>query len=107
MSMAMMAAVVGSITAYVVLFIATAQARMGEVVSRRATARASAEAGLVIATQKLWNEATLPYPQGCPAGATQTVTEQVNTATGPQPVQITVTNCGSGNPHTLTAQVTY
>ena len=105
-------ALVCAVAAYVVLMAATSEARRAKFFRERTEARHLAEAGLVVAMQKLWNESVTPYPPGCPAGGTATATEAVDTngngvdASDPT-VAVTVVNCGVGNQHTLQATVSY
>ena len=101
-------ATLASIAAYAILFVATSQARLGQFSRERMSSRNLAEAGLVIAMQKLWVDPNYPT---CPTpGTTVTTTETVHTSgvITPDPtVEITVTNCGAGNLHTLRARAAY
>ncbi len=111
-----MTALVCSIAAYFILIVSLSQARIGAALERRTQARHLAEAGLVIAMQKLKAEATTPYPPGCVGGnigSTMTTPEFVDTnniggAAAPDPaVQITVTNCGPARSHRLSARAVF
>lgn len=102
-------AVVFAIAAAAVLALSVASSQSAGNREGRLRARFAAESALVIAYQKLWNEATTAYPPGCPAGAAQgATTETVDTGNGlPMQVTVTVTNCGAGNEHKVTAKVSY
>lgn len=90
-------AVLCAVGAYVVLLMATAQARHGKFFRQRTTARYAAEAALVQAMQKLWVS-----PAYCGG------TENVNVPGGTEPVVVTVTNCGAAVPgKTISAKATY
>ena len=98
-AMALISAVTGGIAAWSVLFVATAQARQAGLFRERTDARYLAEAGLVIARERLWAS-----PAYC--GGTESV--DINgDGTGDVNVAVTVTNCGAGNPHQVTVQAVY
>lgn len=106
-------AIISAIAVYTILFIAMAHARFAKAQRQTAQARYPTEAGLVVAMQKLRNEAAVPYPASCTGGnvgTTQITTELVDTngdSIGDKPVQITVTNCGVGNRHLVSARMTF
>ncbi len=105
-----MTALICGIAAYAVLQVSVSEARHTKFMKGRVGARYLSEAAIVIAKEKLWNEATTPYPPGCAAGGTMTTTESVDTdgnGVGDTNVNVTVTNCGSGNRHAVTASSTY
>ena len=120
---AMATALLCSIAAFAVLFMATSQARLGWLYQGRAEARYLAEAGLVIATQKLMAD-----PNYCPGGVcTRDPADPINgsgiNCEGPERVDtngdgdtldpedavvaVTVTNCGMGNAHVIGGKVLY
>ncbi len=105
-----MTALICGIAAYAVLQASVSEARHTKFMKGRVGARYLSEAALIIAKEKLWNEATTPYPPGCAAGGMMTMTELVDTngdGTGDTPVNVTITNCGAGNQHTIAAKATY
>jgi len=103
-------AVVFAIMAAAVLMMSVASNQSAGNREGRLRSRFAAESALVIAYEKLWNESTVPYPPGCPPGSNQ-VNELVDTDGAgpllPVSVQVTVTNCGAGNEHKVTAKVSY
>ena len=113
---AMATALLCSIAAFAVIFMAMFNARQSTFYRDRAQSRYLAEAALVIAMQKLRNEATTPYPSDCTGGnvgTNRTANEFIDTngdgtTALPDPqVAVTVTNCGAGRPHAITATVPY
>lgn len=92
LSMAIIVALIGAIASYALLTIAISNARQARFYRTRLPARYAAEAAIVWAQQQL-----SVSPGFC--GGTHTV--------GGVPVSVTVTNCVAGNPHTLSAKVTY
>jgi Tfp pilus assembly protein PilX len=110
----MISALVAAIVAYAELFVSASQAKHARFYRERTDARYLAEAAIVIAREKLFNEAATPFPPGCPPGGTQTVTEHVDvngngvsTDLVDRAVEVTVTNCGAGRLHLVTAKVMY
>ena len=102
LGMVMAIALTASIAAYATLLVATSQARIATVTTVRSQSRYLAEAGLVIATQKL-----IANPAYC--GGTERVDtdgDGVVNASDPS-VVVTVTSCGAGNTHQITAAVNY
>ena len=89
---AMMAAFVASIVAYLILQLATSQARHAQFYRNHASARYASEYGLVWARQQL-----LVDPNFCVANQTLPLNGMT--------VTVNVTNCAP--PHTITSQVTY
>jgi len=109
-TLALMTLVVGSLTAYSLLFMARSQAKIAQRWTGQVRARYLAEAGAVIAMQKL--TANPDYPAGCPVGGQGTTTEAVdltgNGVDNSDPrVTVVVTNCGAGRSHTIKATATY
>ncbi len=108
-----MTALICGIAAYAVLQASVSEARHTKFMRGRTEARYLAEAAIVIAREKLWNEAAMPYPPGCTGGAigtTLSTPEAVDTdgdGVGDINVGVTVTNCGPGNHHAITASHTY
>ncbi|MBI3083693.1 MAG: hypothetical protein HYY90_04960 [Candidatus Omnitrophica bacterium] len=91
--MAVMIAITTAIGAYALLVASLNQARQSTGNAARMRARYAAEAGLVWAQQQLLaNESTF-------CGG--------NHGVGGLTVSVTVTNCGAGNTHTLSATVSY
>lgn len=107
------AALVSAIAAYAVLQASVSEARHAAFVRGHVEARYLSEAAIVIARQKLWDEATTPYPAGCTGGNIGTdmvAVESVDTngdGTGDVNINVTVTNCGPGNRHAVSAQAIY
>ena len=110
----LISALIFSITALGVLALAVNRGRQITFVSEaRIRARFAAEAGLVWATQRLWNNPTkFPSPccnVGC-AGTPQKVSWPIDTnadGVNDETVDITVTNCGGDRFHTLSAKVIF
>lgn len=88
---------VASVVAYSLLFMATSQARQARVIPDRMEARYVAEAGLVIALERLQSDSTYASQARCPGGTQDvTLTEQVDVdgnGTGETPVEVTVFAC--------------
>ena len=98
-------------TAFAVLFMGIGRARR-IAIKDSSRARYAAEAALVYVMQKLW--ANPNYPSACCKvgcnGTTKTDTLALDTdanGTNETTVNLTVTNCGEGNEHALSAKVTY
>ena len=92
-------ALICGVAAYTVLFMASSATRRGRMFHARTRAHYLAEAGLVVAMQRLWVN-----PDYCSG------TEFVDTdgdGTGDTPVTVTVTNCGADNVHQLQTTVSY
>lgn len=90
-------AILCAVGVYIVLLMATAQARHGKFFRQRNTARYAAEAAMVQAMQKLWAN-----PAYC--GGTETVA----VPGGSEAVAVTVTNCGAAVPgKTVRATASY
>ena len=105
-----LSAIAFTAAAFAVLMMSWGRTQASEFQEDRLRARYAAEAGLVRAMQRLWNEATVPYPPGCAAGATGTDSLPFDTngdGTDDATVMVTVTNCGPGNQHEVTAKVVY
>jgi len=92
LGVSILTAIICSIAAYLILFLATGQARHARFYRQRVRARYAAEAAIVWAQQRLRAD-----PTYC------------NTSNPPPlegyQVQVTVTNCGAGNTHQLQARV--
>ncbi len=101
-------AMVCGIASYFMLFAATTEARHSKFFRERVTARQAAEAGLVIAMQRLWDNpgycGSIMLPPGgyedfavpIPSLVPVTVT-----------VRVSVSDCTPGNPKSLSARVDY
>ncbi len=90
----MVSALLAAIMSFSVLELAIAQAKRARFHRLRGSARYAAEAGIVWAQQRLLqNPAYCGTPDPPPFG---TIT-----------VDVGVTNCGGGNPHAISAKVTY
>ena len=110
----MTTAVLASIGAYATLFTAANQARLGQFSQGRGDARYIAEAGVVIAMEQLWRDPTYPNAACAtdPPNTSRSTTEYVDinnngvatAGDGDAKVTITVTNCGAGRLHKITAQ---
>lgn len=94
-----------SVSAYVVMFLASAEALRNRVFPDRTEARYLAEAGMVLAMQRLWANPTT-YCSG---------TEYIDingdgtasALSGEPAVTVTVTPCGAANVHQLQTTVSY
>lgn len=95
-------ALVCAIASYFALFAATSEARHGRFFRERITARAAAEAGLVIAMQRLWAD-----PAYCGAGGTGTETFNIPVGAAIMPVTVTISDCNPANRKSLSARVDY
>ena len=95
-------ALVCGIASYFMLFAATTEARHSKFFRERVTARQAAEAGLVIAMQRLWDN-----PGYCGVGGTGTETFNIPVGAGAVPVTVNISDCNPGNPKSLSAQVNY
>jgi len=110
----MTTAVLASIGAYATLFTAANQARLGQFSQGRGDARYIAEAGVVIAMERLWRNPNYPNalcatdPPNTPRDTTEYVDINNNgvasAGDGDAVVTVTVTNCGAGRLHKITAQ---
>ena len=94
LSMTIISAILAAIASFAVLQLAIAYALQGRFFVNRTPYRYATEAGLVWAQEQLRN---IPAYCGGPAPA---VIPGVA-------VNVTVTNCGAGNVHTITAQAVY
>ena len=105
---AVLLALVSSIAAYAVLVVAMSQARQGKVLHERPRVRYAAEAGLVIAQERLWTnpDECTGNPPGSTAGLSQFIDTNGDSG-GDTQVDVTWTNCGAGRRHRLSAKVTY
>ena len=94
---ALMFALIASISAYVLLFMAHATARQSYIFRKRAESRFASEAGVVWALQRLWPDtAYCGVPDPAPGTFIPATT-----------VDVTMTTCGAGNAHRITSKVTY
>jgi hypothetical protein len=83
-----------SISAYAVLMLARSQALQARFYRERVRGRYTAEAGIVWAQQRLWNDPTYcgsPDPPVMDGLA----------------IDVSVTNCGVANTHVISSKVTY
>ena len=97
MSIVMVAALASAIAVYVVMLLAVAQARQAVFYRERTRAQYAAEAGVEWAMQRLFRT---PDYCGDPDPPSTMFDPPIT-------VDVTVTNCGGGNPHTIKAKVTY
>ena len=96
---ALIMALVFSISAYSVLFVASSQARQGGALGARSRARYAAEAGIIIAKESLWSN-----PGYCTGNPTiDTNGDGVDDTV----VNVSVIPCGAGIAHEIRAQVVY
>ena len=86
-------ALVCSVIAYLVVFLAVSQARQARFYHRRVRARYATEAALVWAQQKLRAD-----PAFC-------MTNGDGPAVGDYQTKVTVTNCGANNSHQIKARI--
>ena len=93
LAVAVLTAIVCSIAAYLVLFLAISQARHARFYHQRVRARYATEAAIVWAQQQL-----RANPAFCPNLANAPVMEGYQ-------VQVTVTNCGANNTHQIQARI--
>lgn len=96
LAIVLLLALIGSIAAYGALMLAMSGARHAEFSAERTQARYVAEAGLVIALHKLWND---PFYCGGP--------ETVTVAGAPMSVEVTASDCAPDAPKVLSATVSY
>ena len=94
-------AAVCAIAAYFALFSATTEARHGRFYRERLVARAAAEAGLVIAMQRLYAN-----PGYCGTGG-GTETFAIPVGAGSVPVTVTISDCNPANRKQVSARVDY
>ncbi|MBI4342305.1 MAG: hypothetical protein HY599_02935 [Candidatus Omnitrophica bacterium] len=83
-----------AVASYAVLQLAIAYARQGQFFVNRTPYRYATEAGVVWAQEQLWNNANYCGNPDPPV---------INGVA----IDVTVTNCGAGNVHTITAKATY
>ncbi len=93
-------ALITSIIAFGALLLAMSHAQTSDVQVDRLRAHYAAEAGLVLAQQKLWAN-----PGYC--GEFWSLDTDGVGGVDPTNVSITVTNCGAGNSHRIQAKVIY
>ena len=94
LGMTILTAILAAIASFAVLQLAIAYSLQGRFFVNRTPYRYAAEAGLVWAQEQLWNN---PAYCGAPDPPV------INGVT----VDVTVTNCGAGNSHTITANAVY
>ena len=90
-------ALMSAIAIYTVMSLALSQARQAQFYQERLVARNASEAGIVWAQQRLWEDPTYCGAPDPPAALFNP----------PTTVNVSVTNCGAGNAHTISAKVTY
>lgn len=95
-------ALVCGLASYFTLFTATSEARHSRFFHERAVARHAAEAGLVIAMQRLWGD-----PGYCGVGGTGVETFNIPVGAALIPVTVNISDCTPGNRKQLSAQVDY
>ena len=108
LAFAIATAMISSLAAYAALLVSLNQARAGRVLHERPRARYAAEAGLVIAKERLWRNAG--DCAGAGLGGTAGVVQQIDTdgdGSGDTSVQIQWTNCGANGQHRITSTVVY
>ena len=93
LAVAILTAIVCSVTAYLVLFLAISQARQARFYHQRVRARYATEAAIVWAQDQLRIN-----PAYCPNWANAPVMEGFQ-------VQVTVTNCGANNTHQIQTRI--
>ncbi len=104
-------ALIASVAAFAALMMAMSQSQSAKLQQDRLVARYAAEAGLVWAQQQLWDEQAFwsnpahPCTDPGTEGTNVVLTNQPLPGIGP--VNITITNCGVGRPHKITAKVSY
>ncbi len=99
----MVTALLCSIAAFAVLFMATFNARQSGFYRGRTTARYLAEAGLVIASRRLMaNPSYCGGLEGVDTNGDGDVTDPTDAI-----VTVEVTNCGAGNNHVIRGAVSY
>ena len=86
--------VVFAIAAFAAMTMSVSRAQTSGMQGRRLQAQYAAEAGVVFTMQRLWRDPTYCGNPAPPAISGMTV-------------NVTVTNCGAGNSHTVQARVTY
>ncbi len=111
LGMVIIMALIFAVAAFGVMTLSVSRSQTSALQSHRLKAQYVAEAGLVQATQRLWRDPTYPaascIDNTCPAcnpvGSSLTDTTTVAGTS----VEITVTNCGAGNTHKLSAKAVY
>ena len=103
-----------SVAAVGVLYLAVTQGRQAGFYEGRTEGRYLAEAGLVLAQQKLMADPAYCPGGACVPGSACTGTQKVDTNfdgdmldPDDASVTITVTNCGVGRPHAISAKALY
>ena len=95
-------ALLGAIAAYAILMLAISQARHSAFSQERPSARYAAEAGLVWARQRLWEDPTSCFPANPDLSV-----DADGDGTAETNVDIVASSCGATDRRTLTAQVVY
>ena len=98
LAVTLMMALLASIVSYGVLQLAVSQGRQGRFFRSQTAARYLAEAGMVLAQERL-----RVNPSYCPS--TPELVDTTGDGVGDTPVRITVTNCGPGNTHEIRVSV--
>ena len=96
LGVAIMTAIVCSVVAYLILFLATSQARQARFYHRRVRARYATEAAIVWAQQQLRANPAFCMTDG--NGPLLEGLEEYQT-------KVTVTSCGAGNNHQIQARI--
>ena len=97
LGVAIMTAIVCSVVAYLILFLATSQARQARFYHQRVRARYATEAAIIWAQQRLRADPNFPGTLDCRIAGP--------TIEG-YPTQVTVTSCGAGNnSHQIQARI--
>jgi len=107
--------IVFAVVAYAVLAVSSSKMQLGQFDRQRIRMRYAAESGLAIAYQRLFADPN--YPQSCVEACTNCVPGQdasdnikVDTngdGSDDTNVLVTITTCGDGNDHVVTAKVTF
>lgn len=101
-------ALIASVAVFGALMLAMSHSKSAKLHQDRLVAQYAAEAGVVWAQQQLWDEQAFwsdpAHPCPVEGGALVLMDQPLQ---GVRPVTITITNCGVGNPHNITAQVSY
>lgn len=101
-AMAAILGIVCGITAWSSLFVAMTEARHAKVFREHSSSRYLAEAGLMIAREKLWTN-----PAYCGGNEIIDLDGDGILEASDATVTVTVSDCGAGNPHQLSVQINY
>lgn len=101
-----------AVAAFGVMTLAVSRGQTSSLQAHRLKAQYAAEGALVLAMQRLWQDPEYPASScvtgPCPACTTPGTTDLTDTVTvAGTSVAVTVTDCGAGFTHKLSAKVTY